>query len=59
MKETHRILTSVDGAHDNVIVMKPPMCFGQSDVDVFIACFDECLTAVHAMDLTGAKHTPT
>jgi 4-aminobutyrate aminotransferase-like enzyme len=31
------ILVSTDGPYDNVIKMKPPMCFGKQDVDAVIA----------------------
>eukprot|EP01050_Picozoa_sp_SAG11_P015992 SAG11_NODE_2128_length_3781_cov_1.507061_4_plen_62_part_00 len=27
MKDSYCILTSIDGPNDNVMVMKPPMCF--------------------------------
>ena len=30
LKDVHQILTSIDGPHDNVLVMKPPMCAAAS-----------------------------
>ena len=36
MKEQHRILTTLDGVHENVIVIKPPMCFSKKSADIFV-----------------------
>ena len=38
----HNILTSIDGAHDNVIVMKPPLCFSEADADHFLLKVTPC-----------------
>mmetsp|Transcript_7169 Transcript_7169/g.9294 ORF Transcript_7169/g.9294 Transcript_7169/m.9294 type:complete len:528 (-) Transcript_7169:195-1778(-) len=61
LKEKHHILTSIDGPHNNVIVMKPPMVFSLNDAKQFLACLEECLTFVdHLGDaINQAKHTPT
>lgn len=43
LKDKYKILTSVDGAHDNVIVIKPPMVFSKDDADLFVSCFEKAL----------------
>ncbi|KAL7464751.1 hypothetical protein ACHAXS_010428 [Conticribra weissflogii] len=40
LKEKYRILTSVDGPGDNVIVIKPPMCFSKEDALYFVRSFE-------------------
>ena len=55
----HRILTSVDGAHDNVIVITPPMTFSESDADRFVAALADVLAKVARADLGAVQHTPT
>lgn len=44
MKDVHRILVSSDGPNDNVIKLKPPMCFNQENADEFLLAFRECLS---------------
>jgi 4-aminobutyrate aminotransferase-like enzyme len=36
LKTKYRILTSIDGFHNNVIVIKPPMVFSKEDADYFV-----------------------
>jgi 4-aminobutyrate aminotransferase-like enzyme len=55
----HDILTSIDGACDNVIVMKPPMVFSVANVDTFVAALCDALAAVEKVDLATVKRTPT
>ncbi|XP_011177329.2 alanine--glyoxylate aminotransferase 2-like [Zeugodacus cucurbitae] len=43
MKSLHRVLVSSDGPNDNVIKLKPPMCFNQENADEFLQAFRECL----------------
>lgn len=43
LKEKYRILTSVDGPGDNVIVIKPPMCFSKEDAMYFVWSFERVL----------------
>lgn len=61
LKEKYSILTSIDGFHENVLVIKPPMCFSQADVDEFVSSFEravlEDLKAVE--DVTMICTTPT
>lgn len=59
MKEEHRILMSIDGPHDNVIVIKPPMCFSHKDVDTVIAAMDEVLSTLKGPQGLDVGHTPT
>ena len=40
LKEKHRILTSIDGPHNNVLVLKPPMVFSKENVDQLISSFE-------------------
>lgn len=59
MKDEHNILTSVDGAYNNVIVMKPPMCFSQEDADFVIDCLEKVLQQLKSVQLSQVMHTPT
>ena len=43
LKEKHKILTSIDGPHDNVIVIKPPMVFSKDDALLFVSCLEKVL----------------
>lgn len=43
LKETYQILTSIDGPHDNVLVIKPPLVFGIADADYFVDCVQNAL----------------
>lgn len=54
MKQLHRVLVSSDGPNDNVIKLKPPMCFNRENADEFLLGFRECLTAVMQERLTSA-----
>ena len=59
LKDEHRILTSIDGPHDNVLVMKPPMCFSIDDADTFLAALEGAMVALQEVDLDTVSHTPT
>ena len=39
------ILSSTDGPYNNVLKVKPPLCFEKSNVDTFIASLDQILSA--------------
>ncbi len=60
LKEKYAILTSIDGPFDNVLVVKPPMCFNNNDVDKFVSAF-ECAVKqdLTAVDLSQMSKTPT
>lgn len=62
LKEKYQVLTSVDGYYENVIVVKPPMCFSKADADLFVSCFEKVLVddlPSAAKDLAKMKRTPT
>ncbi|CAJ1406447.1 unnamed protein product [Effrenium voratum] len=37
MKDEHQVLMSIDGPNDNVLVMKPPMCFSKGDAEYMLS----------------------
>lgn len=55
LKDEHRILTSIDGPHDNVLVIKPPMPFSRADADTLIEAMDAVLGSLRG----GLGRTPT
>jgi len=59
LKEEHHILTSIDGPHDNVIVMKPPLSFAKVHADRFVSALRHELRALSGADLSAVTHTPT
>ena len=50
LKEKYRVLTSIDGIHDNVLIVKPPMCFSAAECDEFVCKFRQAVT----VDLAAA-----
>jgi 4-aminobutyrate aminotransferase-like enzyme len=58
-QDEHQILTSIDGPHDNVLVLKPPMCFNKEDAEKLISCMKKVLTTMGPIDAATYKHTPT
>ncbi|XP_017107434.2 alanine--glyoxylate aminotransferase 2-like [Drosophila bipectinata] len=54
MKQLHHVLVSSDGPNDNVIKLKPPMCFNRENADEFLLAFRECLTTLMQERLTSA-----
>jgi 4-aminobutyrate aminotransferase-like enzyme len=62
LKEKYHVLTSVDGFHENVIVIKPPMCFSKADAEEFVSCFEKVLVEdlpAASERLAQMKRTPT
>jgi ethanolamine-phosphate phospho-lyase len=61
LKEKYNILTSIDGAHDNVLVVKPPLVFSKTDADYFIKGFEEASKELQALgdEVLKMKKTPT
>ena len=59
LKDVHRILTSIDGPHDNVLVVKPPLCFGEPEARRLVGALRCELMALASVDLTKVSHTPT
>ena len=43
LKDKYKILTSIDGPHDNVIVIKPPMVFSKEDALLFVSSLEKAL----------------
>jgi hypothetical protein len=46
MKEDYRILLSTDGPYDNVLKMKPPMCFSIENCDFLLKSLEILLKDV-------------
>jgi len=60
MKDEHFILMSIDGPGDNVLVIKPPMCFSCADADRVVAALDAVLGSLRGVGAAGAGgRTPT
>lgn len=60
MVAEHRVLSSLDGPHDNVIVVKPPLAFSVRDAAAFLYALEESLAFVNALPPgTAFTHTPT
>ena len=43
LKEKYHVLSSIDGLHDNVLVVKPPMVFSKEDADYFVQSFEQAV----------------
>jgi ethanolamine-phosphate phospho-lyase len=59
LKEKYRVLTSIDGPHDNVLVVKPPMVFSHDDVDEFISALASAFRDLSTVDVESISLTPT
>ena len=62
LKDEHHILTSIDGAHDNVLVIKPPLCFSQENADTLVRALGQELQSLDLGSIgegAVAGHTPT
>ncbi|XP_052262359.1 5-phosphohydroxy-L-lysine phospho-lyase-like [Dreissena polymorpha] len=46
MKEDFNILMSSDGPYDNILKMKPPMCFSKENCDQVISALDKILSGM-------------
>merc|ERR1712083_502271 len=55
MKEEHHVLMSIDGPHNNVLVIKPPLCFACKDVDEVIAGLDVVLGSLRGPAVSGSS----
>lgn len=55
----YKILASLDGPFDNVMVIKPPMCFTFADCDLFVNALSSCLTEVRHVNVLKVTKTPT
>ena len=60
LKSKYHVLTSIDGPHDNVLVIKPPMVFSMQDADLFVEAFVLAATVdLPAVDVSKLSRTPT
>ena len=59
LKDVHRILTSIDAPDDNVLVVKPPLCFGVPEAKRLVDALQLELKALKSVDLSTISHTPT
>ena len=62
LKQKYSILTSIDGLHENVLVVKPPLVFSKADADYFVESFSSASQEVNAltkMELSTISKTPT
>ena len=60
LKEKYAVLTSIDGPYDNVLVVKPPLCFSEEDVDSFVNAFESAvINDLSKVDLEKISKTPT
>lgn len=58
LKDEFHILTSLDGEFDNVMVIKPPMCFNRENVATFMGALEVVLQTLGEID-PEAERTPT
>jgi hypothetical protein len=59
-RKTVAILTSIDGTHDNVLVVEPPW-ISKADADELLHCFERVVLEdlVQLDDVIAAEKTPT
>ena len=58
MKDEFRVIMSIDGPFDSVLVMKPPLCFGKADAELTATCLESILRTLGTID-PNAERTPT
>lgn len=61
LKNSHRILASIDGPKNNVIVFKPPMCFSKDNVDTLCVAIREIISGFDLTEIYKQhfSHCPT
>eukprot|EP00934_Nitzschia_sp_Nitz4_P006495 Nitzschia sp. Nitz4//scaffold13_size275219//254641//256155//NITZ4_000927-RA/size275219-processed-gene-0.172-mRNA-1//-1//CDS//3329536173//6485//frame0 len=61
LKHKYKILSSIDGLHDNVLVVKPPLVFSRQDVDYFVDCLKQSIEDLKVVgdDVRRMSKTPT
>jgi len=60
LKESYKILTSIDGKFENVLIIKPPMVFSLDDCDYFVQSFEGAIGSLkNAGDIRSLAKTPT
>ncbi len=50
------ILSSTDGPYDNVLKMKPPMCFSKRNVDTFVSVLDDIINQRESQGFIPGKN---
>lgn len=62
LKQKYSILTSIDGIHENVLVIKPPLVFSKADADYLVESFAGAVEELMSLGDSGIKEmakTPT
>jgi ethanolamine-phosphate phospho-lyase len=61
LKEKYKILSSIDGFNDNVLVVKPPLVFSTIDADYFVKSFERAAEDLRALGdgIRSMSKTPT
>jgi len=61
LKKEYFVLSSIDGLHDNVIVIKPPLVFSKADADLFVESFEQAVSDLLEVgdDIHSMAKTPT
>eukprot|EP00808_Paulinella_micropora_P029465 g65754.t1 len=59
LKDQHRILTSIDGEHSNVMVIKPPLCFSKDNAQLLVDKMRQELPTITQADIAAYRHTAT
>ena len=62
LKQKYDILTSIDGLHENVLVVKPPLVFSEADADYFLESFTKASDKVNLLtkkEIAAITKTPT
>ena len=61
LKQKYDILSSIDGLHDNVLVVKPPLVFSKRDADYFAESFERASEDLRCLgdEIKNMTKTPT
>ncbi|KAL9191372.1 hypothetical protein ACHAXT_001078 [Thalassiosira profunda] len=60
LKDKYKVLTSIDGPNENVLVIKPPMVFSRDDAELFVSRLEQALVEdLPTTNLDELGTTPT
>ena len=61
LKQKYKILSSIDGPNENVLVVKPPLAFSKSDAARFVDCFEKAAADLRDLgdEIQNISKTPT